>query len=102
MDTPRLHPDTIEEVKQRIDIVDLISERVVLKKRGREYVGLCPFHEEKSPSFTVSPAKQMYYCFGCGAGGNGIKFFMEVGNNLLVKWFSILLEGIKSRLKLWQ
>ncbi len=79
MDTPRLHPDTIEEVKQRIDIVDLISERVVLKKRGREYVGLCPFHEEKSPSFTVSPAKQMYYCFGCGAGGNGIKFFMEVG-----------------------
>ncbi|TRU24635.1 MAG: DNA primase [Microcystis aeruginosa Ma_MB_S_20031200_S102] len=79
MDTPRLHPDTIEEVKQRIDIVDLISERVVLKKRGREYVGLCPFHEEKSPSFTVSPAKQMYYCFGCGAGGNGIKFLMEVG-----------------------
>ncbi|GEA26481.1 DNA primase [Microcystis aeruginosa NIES-4325] len=79
MDTPRLHPDTIEEVKQRIDIVDLISERVVLKKRGMEYVGLCPFHEEKSPSFTVSPAKQMYYCFGCGAGGNGIKFFMEVG-----------------------
>ncbi len=59
--------------------MDLISERVVLKKRGREYVGLCPFHEEKSPSFTVSPAKQMYYCFGCGAGGNGIKFFMEVG-----------------------
>jgi DNA primase len=79
MDTPRLHPDTIEEVKQRIDIVDVISERVVLKKRGREYVGLCPFHEEKSPSFTVSPAKQMYYCFGCGAGGNGIKFLMEVG-----------------------
>jgi DNA primase len=79
MDTPRLHPDTIEEVKQRIDIVDLVSERVVLKKRGREYVGLCPFHEEKSPSFTVSPAKQMYYCFGCGAGGNGIKFLMEVG-----------------------
>ena len=74
----RLHPDTIEAVKQRVDIVDLVSERVVLRKRGREFVGLCPFHEEKSPSFTVSPAKQMYYCFGCGAGGNGITFLTEL------------------------
>jgi DNA primase len=79
MDTPRLHPDTIEEVKQRVDIVDIISERVVLKKRGRDFLGLCPFHGEKSPSFSVSPAKQMYYCFGCGAGGNAIKFLMEIG-----------------------
>lgn len=79
MNTPRLHPDTIEEVKQRVDIVDIVSERVVLKKRGRDFVGLCPFHDEKSPSFSVSPTKQMYYCFGCGAGGNAIKFLMEVG-----------------------
>jgi DNA primase len=79
MNTPRLHPDTIEEVKQRIDIVDIISERVVLKKRGRDLLGLCPFHDEKSPSFSVSPTKQMYYCFGCGAGGNAIKFLMEIG-----------------------
>jgi DNA primase len=75
---PRLHPDTIEQVKQRADIVDVVSERVVLRKRGKDYVGLCPFHEEKSPSFTVTPHKQMYYCFGCNAGGNAINFLMAV------------------------
>jgi DNA primase len=79
MDIPRLHPDTIEEVKQRIDIVDVISEYVVLKKRGKDYLGLCPFHGEKTPSFTVSPSKQLYYCFGCGSGGNTFKFLMELG-----------------------
>ncbi|MEG4105980.1 DNA primase [Microcoleus sp. S13_C5] len=78
MQVPRLHPETIEEVKQRADIVDVISGRVVLRKRGKEFVGLCPFHDEKSPSFTVSPGKQMYYCFGCGAGGNAFKFLMEL------------------------
>lgn len=75
---PRLHPDTIEEVKQRADIVDVISTRVVLRKQGKDFVGLCPFHEEKSPSFTVSASKQMYYCFGCGAGGSAFKFLMEL------------------------
>jgi DNA primase len=79
MDTPRLHPETIEEVKQRSDIVEIVSDYVVLKKRGQNYLGLCPFHEEKTPSFTVTPSKQMYYCFGCQAGGNGIKFLMELG-----------------------
>ncbi|MCP2731601.1 DNA primase [Limnofasciculus baicalensis] len=79
MQIPRLHPDTIEQVKQRIDIVEIISERVVLRKRGKDYLGLCPFHEEKSPSFSVSPTKQMYYCFGCNAGGDAIKFLTEVG-----------------------
>lgn len=78
MQVPRLHPETIEEVKQRADIVDVISGRVVLRKRGKEFVGLCPFHDEKSPSFTVNQAKQMYYCFGCGAGGNAFKFIMEL------------------------
>ncbi|WP_293334416.1 DNA primase [Microcoleus sp. CAWBG58] len=78
MQVPRLHPETIEEVKQRADIVDVISGRVILKKRGKEFVGLCPFHDEKSPSFTVNQAKQMYYCFGCGAGGNSFKFLMEL------------------------
>lgn len=78
MQVPRLHPETIEEVKQRADIVDVISGRVILKKRGKEFVGLCPFHDEKSPSFTVNQAKQMYYCFGCGAGGNAFKFLMEL------------------------
>ena len=79
MEIPRLHPDTIEEVKQRIDVVDVISDYVVLRKRGKDYVGLCPFHDEKTPSFSVSPGKQMYYCFGCNAGGNAIKFLMELG-----------------------
>ena len=79
MDIPRLHPDTIEEVKAKVDIVDVIGGHVVLKKRGKDYLGTCPFHQEKSPSFSVSPTKQMYYCFGCQAGGNAITFMMELG-----------------------
>jgi DNA primase len=75
---PRLHPRTIEAVKERADIVDVVGEHVLLKKKGREFVGLCPFHEDRSPSMTVSPAKQFYYCFSCGAGGNAIKFLMEL------------------------
>jgi len=74
---PRLHPRTIEAVKERADIVDVVGEHVVLKKKGREFVGVCPFHDDTSPSMTVSPAKQIYYCFSCGAGGNAIKFLME-------------------------
>ena len=76
--SPQLHPTTIAAVKERVDIVDVVSEHVVLKKRGREFVGLCPFHEDKSPSMTVSPTKQVYYCFSCGAGGHSIKFLMEL------------------------
>ncbi len=79
MDIPRLHPDTIEEVKAKVDIVDVVGGHVVLKKRGKDYLGSCPFHQEKSPSFSVSPTKQMYYCFGCQAGGNAITFLMELG-----------------------
>ena len=72
--------DVIEEVRTRNDIVDVISQYVNLKKKGANYFGLCPFHNEKSPSFSVSPGKQMYYCFGCGAGGNVITFVMEYEN----------------------
>lgn len=79
MQIPRLHPDTVEQVKQRADIYDVVSEHVVLRKGGKGYVGLCPFHSEKTPSFSVSQTKQMYYCFGCGAGGDAIKFLMELG-----------------------
>lgn len=75
----RIHPNTIESVRERVDIVDVISDYVVLRKRGKDYQGLCPFHEEKTPSFTVSSSKQLYYCFGCGAGGNVFKFLMEIG-----------------------
>lgn len=79
MKVPRIHPDTIDEVQQRVDIVDVISEHIVLRKRGKDFLGLCPFHNEKSPSFSVSQDKQLYYCFGCGAGGNAYKFLMEIG-----------------------
>lgn len=79
MDIPHLHPDTIEEVRQGVDIVEVISEYVVLRQRGRDHLGLCPFHQEKTPSFSVSSQKQLYYCFGCGAGGNAFKFLMEIG-----------------------
>lgn len=78
MDTPRLHPDTIEAVRDRADIVDIVSQYVVLKKQGKDFTGLCPFHEDRSPSFSVSPSKQFYYCFSCGAGGNAFKFLMEL------------------------
>ena len=76
----RYSEEVIEEVRLKNDIVDLISGYVKLQKKGSNYFGLCPFHNEKSPSFSVSPAKQMYYCFGCGAGGNAITFVMEYEN----------------------
>ncbi len=72
-----LPEDFLETVRSRIDIVDLIGEYVVLKRTGRNYVGLCPFHAEKTPSFTVSPEKQIFYCFGCGTGGNAFTFIMK-------------------------
>jgi DNA primase len=81
MSSPRIHPDTIDDVRQRADIVDIVSEYVVLKKQGKDFTGLCPFHEDKSPSFSVSPSKQFYYCFSCGAGGNAFKFLMELGKH---------------------
>ena len=75
------YPDEfIEEVRMRNDIVDIIGNSVHLQKKGSSYFGLCPFHNEKSPSFSVSREKQMYYCFGCGAGGNVITFVMEYEN----------------------
>ena len=72
-----IQPETIEEIKLRADIFEVISGYVALKKSGREYVGLCPFHEEKTPSFSVNPDKQLYYCHGCAAGGDTIKFLMD-------------------------
>ena len=72
--------ELVEEVRSRNDIVDVISGYVKLQRKGSSYFGLCPFHNEKSPSFSVSPGKQMYYCFGCGAGGNVLTFIMEYEN----------------------
>ena len=77
--------EIIEEVRSRNDIVDVISGYVKLQRKGSSYFGLCPFHNEKSPSFSVSPGKQMYYCFGCGAGGNVFTFLMEYENFTFVE-----------------
>lgn len=103
MEIPRLHPDTIDQVKQRADIVDVVSEHVVLRKQGKDFTGLCPFHDDKSPSFTVSPSKQFYYCFSCGAGGNAIKFLMELGKRSfgevvldLARRYNVPIETLKA------
>jgi len=69
--------DKISEIKTAADIVDIVSETVLLKKAGKNYIGLCPFHSEKTPSFTVSPDKQIFHCFGCGTGGNVFSFLMK-------------------------
>lgn len=72
--------ELIEEIRLQNDIVDIVSQYVQLKKRGSSYFGLCPFHNEKTPSFSVSSDKQIFYCFGCGAGGNVISFIMQIEN----------------------
>ena len=84
--------ELIEEVRMRNDIVDVISGYVKLQKKGSSYFGLCPFHNEKSPSFSVSREKQMYYCFGCGAGGNVFTFIMEYENYSFVEALKFLAE----------
>ena len=71
-------PATIQQIQSRIDIIEIVGNFVRLKKRGSNYLGLCPFHNEKTPSFTVSPAKEIYKCFGCGKSGNAISFLMEL------------------------
>ena len=67
----------IQEVLNRVDVVDIVDQRVKLKKAGSNFVACCPFHQEKSPSFSVSPSKQFYHCFGCGAHGSAISFLIE-------------------------
>ena len=84
--------DVIEEVRRSADIVDIIGSYVTLKKKGNSYFGLCPFHSEKTGSFSVSRQKQMYYCFGCGAGGNVFTFLMEYENTNFVEAVQMLAE----------
>ncbi len=73
----RIPQHFIDELMQRADIVEIIGSRIQLKKAGRDYKACCPFHGEKTPSFTVSPAKGFYHCFGCGAHGTALGFLME-------------------------
>ncbi len=84
--------ELIEEVRSRNDIVDVISSYVKLKKSGATYFGLCPFHNEKSPSFSVTPSKQMYYCFGCGEGGNIYSFIMKYENYSFLEAVKLLAD----------
>lgn len=91
---PFYSDDLIEEVRSKNDIVDVISGYVRLQKKGSTYFGLCPFHNEKTPSFSVTPGKQMYYCFGCGAGGNVFTFLMEYENFTFAEAMQSLAERV--------
>src|SRR5260370_7678796 len=78
---PMIPNDFIQTLLARVDIVEVVDRSVPLKKAGANYVACCPFHSEKTPSFTVSPSKQFYHCFGCGAHGTAIGFLIEYGAN---------------------
>lgn len=84
--------ELIEEVRSRNDIVEVISSYVRLQRKGTSYFGLCPFHNEKTGSFSVAPNKQMYYCFGCGAGGNVFTFLMQYENFTFSEAMEVLAE----------
>jgi len=90
----RYSDELIEEIRNSNDIVDIISQYVVLKRSGRNYFGLCPFHKEKSPSFSVSPDKQIFHCFGCGAGGNVFHFISKIENVNFVESMQILSDRV--------
>lgn len=77
---PQFDQEFIEKVRTAVDIVEIIGQDVKLTQRGRNFVGLCPFHDEKTPSFTVSPSNQLYYCFGCGSGGNVYTYLVNSRN----------------------
>ena len=74
------YEEAVMQIKNQMDILDIVSEEVVLKKKGSNYWGLCPFHGEKTPSFSVNPERGIFKCFGCGAGGDGITFLMKIHN----------------------
>ena len=84
--------DDVREIKSRLDIVEIVSEYVKLKRNGRTFWGCCPFHNEKTGSFSVSPNKQMYYCFGCGAGGNVFTFLMQYENYTFTEAMQVLAD----------
>ena len=84
--------ELVSQIKDRLDIVDVVSEQVILKKNGSHYWGLCPFHKEKTPSFSVNPSLGIYKCFGCGEGGDAISFIMKTQNKDLMTVLSELAE----------
>ena len=92
-----------DEIKSHINIVDFIGKRVTLKKTGRNYKGLCPFHNEKTPSFIVSPERQTFHCFGCGKGGDILAFVMEYDHVDFVEALAEMAEetGVKLTRRVW-
>jgi len=76
--TAMIPEDKVREVAERLSIVEVVSEYVQLRRAGANYTGLCPFHAEKTPSFNVNPAREIFHCFGCGAGGNAFSFIMKI------------------------
>ena len=84
MSTGYIPQEVLDEIVARCDIVSVINEYVPLKRRGSNYQGLCPFHNEKTPSFSVSPSKQIFHCFGCGKGGNVFRFVMDIEVTLII------------------
>lgn len=86
----RYSDELLDEIKSKNDIIDIVSQYVVLKRSGRNYIGLCPFHKEKSPSFCVSPDKQIFHCFGCGVGGNVIHFIGKIENLNFIESLELL------------
>ena len=100
----QIHNDTIAEIHQRLVIEEIIEDHLTLRRKGQNLWGLCPFHEERTPSFSVAPAKGIYKCFGCGKGGDAIQFVMEVqGVNyieamlLLAKRYNVQVQYVKGR-----
>ncbi len=92
MTNARIEDEKINQIREAVDIVELIGEYVQLKKQGRNYFGLCPFHGENSPSFSVSAEKQIFHCFGCGAGGNIFTFLMDIEGYSFVEAAKVLAE----------
>ena len=90
--------ELIEEIKNSNDIVDIISQYVILKRSGRNFFGVCPFHKEKTPSFSVSPDKQIFHCFGCNAGGNVIHFISKIENVDFKESIQILADRVNIKL----
>lgn len=94
----RYSDELLEEIRSRNDIIDVISQYVTLKRSGRNYFGLCPFHNEKSPSFSVSPDKQIFHCFGCGVGGNVFHFIQKIENISFVESVQMLADRVGVKL----
>ena len=90
--------ELIEDIKNSNDIVDIISQYVILKRSGRNFFGVCPFHKEKTPSFSVSPDKQIFHCFGCGVGGNVIHFISKIENLSFIESLQMLAERANIKL----